>query len=56
MAGALDWSAERARREAEGWRAKVAAAHAAEAERDDESALAAYRAALAEPLDAPVRW
>jgi glycerol-3-phosphate dehydrogenase len=55
MAGALDWSAERARREAEGWRAKVAAGHAAEAERDDESALAAYRAALAEPLDAPVR-
>jgi glycerol-3-phosphate dehydrogenase len=55
MAGALDWSAERARREAEGWRARVAAAHAAEAERDDESALAAYRAALAEPLDAPVR-
>jgi glycerol-3-phosphate dehydrogenase len=55
MAGALDWSAERARREAEGWRARVAAARAAEAERDDESALAAYRAALAEPLDAPVR-
>ena len=33
----------RARREAEAWRARVAAARAAEAERDDERALAAYR-------------
>jgi len=55
MAGALDWGPDRARREAEGWRAKVAAARAAEVERDDESALAAYRATLAEPLGAPVR-
>ncbi len=55
MAGALDWSPERARREAEAWGARVAAGRAAEAERDDESALAAYRAALAEPMDVAVR-
>jgi len=53
MAGALGWSAERARREADAWRARVAAARAAEAERDDTSALAAYRAALVPPVAAP---
>ena len=55
MAGALDWDPDRARREAGAWRARVAAGRAAEAERDDEAALAAYRAALAERADAPVR-
>jgi glycerol-3-phosphate dehydrogenase len=55
MAAALDWGPDRARREAEGWHARVAAGRAAEAERDDERALAAYRATLAEPLDAPVQ-
>jgi glycerol-3-phosphate dehydrogenase len=54
MAGALDWSPDRARREAGAWRARVAAGRAAEVERDDEAALAAYRAALAERADAPV--
>jgi glycerol-3-phosphate dehydrogenase len=48
MAAALDWSPERARAEADAWRARVAAAHAAEAERDDEHALAAHDAVLAE--------
>ena len=48
MAGALGWSPERARDEVERYRARVAAARAGEAERDDESALRAYRAALAE--------
>jgi glycerol-3-phosphate dehydrogenase len=55
MAGALDWGPERARREAEAWRARVAAARAGEAEQDDSLALGAYRATLAEHLDAPVR-
>jgi glycerol-3-phosphate dehydrogenase len=54
MAGALDWDGERTRHEADGWRARVAAQRAAEAERDDERALRAYRAALAERVDAPV--
>ena len=54
MAGALGWDPERARREVDAWRARVAAARAAEAERDDEPALAAYRAALAERATAPV--
>jgi glycerol-3-phosphate dehydrogenase len=44
MAEALGWSPERTRREVDAYRARVAAARAAEAERDDESALAAYRA------------
>jgi len=51
MAGALGWDGARTRREVEGWHAGVAAARAAEAERDDEAALAAYRAALAERRD-----
>jgi hypothetical protein len=55
MAGALGWDHERTRREAVGWRARLAAAHAAELEPDDERGLAAYRGALAERLDAPVR-
>ena len=55
MAGALGWDPERTRREAVRWRARIAAARAAEAERDDERALAAYRAALAERADAAVR-
>jgi glycerol-3-phosphate dehydrogenase len=48
MADALGWDAEREQRELEAWRAQVAARRAGEAERDDERALAAYRAALAE--------
>jgi len=52
MAGALDWDAEQTRREVEGWHARVAAARAAEAERDDGRAVAAYEAALAEREDA----
>ena len=55
MAGALAWDPERTRREAEAWRARVAAARAAEAEQDDEHALAAYHGTLAERVDAPVR-
>jgi glycerol-3-phosphate dehydrogenase len=47
MAGALGWSAERTEREVETWTRRVAAARAAEAERDDDGALRAYRAALA---------
>ena len=47
MAEALGWSPERTRQEVDAYRARVAAALAGEAERDDESALAAYRAALA---------
>ena len=54
MAGALDWDPGRARRETAAWRARVAAGRAAEAERDDEGALRAYGAALAERVDAPV--
>jgi glycerol-3-phosphate dehydrogenase len=49
MADALGWSPERTRQEVDAYRARVAAARAAEAERDDESALAAYRA---EPVSA----
>jgi glycerol-3-phosphate dehydrogenase len=48
MAGVLGWSAERTRDEVEAYRARVAAARAGEAERDDDAALRAYRAALAE--------
>ena len=55
MAGALAWDPERTQREAETWRARVAAARAAEAEQDDERALAAYHGTLAEGVDAPVR-
>jgi glycerol-3-phosphate dehydrogenase len=54
MAGVLGWGEERARSEAEAWRARIAAERAAEAERDDAGALAAYRAALAARRDAPV--
>ena len=43
MAGALDWTPDAHAREVEAWRARVAAGRAAEAERDDERALAAYR-------------
>jgi glycerol-3-phosphate dehydrogenase len=50
MAEALEWSPERTRREVEAWEARVAAQRAAEAERSDERALAAYRATLAEPV------
>ena len=42
MAGALDWDADRTRREIDAWRARVEAARAAEAERDDDRALAAH--------------
>lgn len=49
MADALGWDSERAGREVAAWQRRVAAEHAGEAERDDTSALAAYRAALAEP-------
>jgi glycerol-3-phosphate dehydrogenase len=45
MAGALGWDADRTREETDAWRSRVAAALAGEAERDDESALAAHRAA-----------
>jgi hypothetical protein len=55
MAGALGWGPDRARREADAWRARVAAGRAAEAERDDGRAVAAYRAALAGRPDAQVR-
>ena len=55
MAGALAWDPERTQREAETWRARVAAARAGEAEQDDERALAAYNGTLAERVDAPVR-
>jgi len=48
MAGALGWSRERERAEVDAWHAKVAARRAAEAEPDDERALAAHRAVLAE--------
>jgi glycerol-3-phosphate dehydrogenase len=43
MAAALGWSPERTRAEVDAYRARVAAARAAEAERDDAAALAAYR-------------
>ena len=48
MADVLGWSPDQTRREVDGYRARVAAARAAEAERDDDAALAAYRATLAE--------
>ena len=48
MAGALDWDADRTRREVDAWHARVEAARAAEAERDDDRALAAHDAVLAE--------
>ena len=48
MADALGWSPERTRQEVDAYRARVAAARAAEAERDDDAALAAHRAVLAE--------
>jgi hypothetical protein len=48
MAGALGWSRERERAEVDAWHAQVAARRAGEAEPDDERALAAYRAVLAE--------
>jgi glycerol-3-phosphate dehydrogenase len=55
MAGALGWEPERADREAAAWHARVAAARAAEMERDDESALAASRGVLSERRDTAVR-
>jgi glycerol-3-phosphate dehydrogenase len=54
MAGALEWSTDRTHAEVEAWRARVDAARAGEAERDDERALAAYRSALAATRE-PVR-
>ena len=51
MAGPLGWDAARVREEVESWHARVAAARAGEAERDDDAALRAYRAALAERRD-----
>ena len=54
MAGALGWTPERAREEADAWRERVAARRAGEAEPDDDRALAAYRAVLAERRDAAV--
>jgi glycerol-3-phosphate dehydrogenase len=48
MAGELDWDADRTRREIEAWHARVEAARAAEAERDDDRALAAHDAVLAD--------
>src|SRR5205085_454084 len=49
MAAALGWSADRTRAEVEAYRARLAAWRAAEAERDDAAALAAYRAAVPVP-------
>jgi glycerol-3-phosphate dehydrogenase len=46
MAGVLGWGAQRTRAEVETYRARVAAAHAAEAERADGAALAAHRRVL----------
>jgi glycerol-3-phosphate dehydrogenase len=48
MGDALGWSASRVADELDGWRARVAAQRAGEAERDDARALAAHRAALAD--------
>jgi glycerol-3-phosphate dehydrogenase len=48
MAGVLGWSRERERAEVDAWHARVAARRAAESEPDDERALAADRAVLAE--------
>jgi glycerol-3-phosphate dehydrogenase len=47
MAGALGWSVEHREQELLSWGRRVAAERAGEAERDDDSALAAYRAVLA---------
>jgi glycerol-3-phosphate dehydrogenase len=55
MAGALGWSPDRARAETDAFRARIAARRAGEAEPDDDRALAAYRAVLAERRDAAVR-
>jgi glycerol-3-phosphate dehydrogenase len=55
IADALGRGPDWARREAAGWRARVGAARAAEGERDDARAVAAYRDALGDRLDAPVR-
>jgi glycerol-3-phosphate dehydrogenase len=55
MAEVLGWDEDRTRREVHAWRARVAAARAAEAERDDASAVAVHRAALAERAGEPVR-
>ena len=55
MAGALDRDPEWARREVDAWQARVAAGRAAEAERDDDRAVAAYRKVLALHDDLPVR-
>jgi glycerol-3-phosphate dehydrogenase len=46
MAGVLGWSAEQTDRAVQDWRRRVAAERAGEAQRDDETALAAYEAAL----------
>lgn len=48
MAQELEWDAARVKREVEGWRRRVAAQRAGEAQRDDLSALRAYRAELGE--------
>jgi glycerol-3-phosphate dehydrogenase len=55
MADTLGWDGERTRHEVLAWRARVAAARAAEAQRDDASAVTAYRAALSERTGEPVR-
>jgi glycerol-3-phosphate dehydrogenase len=55
MAGALGWSPDRARAETDAFRARIAARRAGESEPDDDRALAAYRAVLAERRDAAVR-
>jgi glycerol-3-phosphate dehydrogenase len=54
MADELGWDHQTLRREVIAWRARVAAAHAAEGERTDERAVAAHRKALAERRE-PVR-
>jgi glycerol-3-phosphate dehydrogenase len=46
MGEVLGWSDERVEREVDGWRRRVTAQRAGEAERDDESALRAYRGVL----------
>ena len=46
MAGVLGWSSEHTDQQVRAWRRRVAAERAGEAQRDDDSALAAYRAAL----------
>lgn len=47
MAAELGWSPQREAAELDGWRRRIAAEFAAEAERDDDSALSAYHAAIA---------